>query len=209
MPFNPNIPRTPEEVTNAARLLVRTVGLQNLEVKIWDGTIPSQDERNVIPIPPQSSIKNKIGNIAVSNLIIKSKDYFDIDGNLVTSFNEDVIIDTVLFDVSRQKNIVTTDIQGRDEPVIEYIAGGSKTINMKCLLSGRNGEYPIDQMANLLQAVNASVELEVQSWFLDQFGIKTIVFTGDMYPTNEGSISYQIVELQAISTTPVELKLSK
>ena len=206
--FNPNIPRNEEEAYNAARLLVRSAGLQNVEVAIFKGQIPTQDQRNVIPTPPQSNIKNKFG-IAVSNLIIKARDYFDIDGNLVTSFNEDVIIDNVLFDVSRQKNIVTTDIQGKDEPVIEYIAGGSKTINMKCFLPGRNGEYPIDQMANLLPAVNASVELEVQSWFLDQFGIKTIVLTGDMYPTNQGSESYQIVELQAISTTPVELKLTK
>lgn len=206
--FNPNIPRNEEEAYNAVRLLVRSAGLQNVEVAIFKGQIPTQDDRNVIPLPPQSNIKNKFG-IAVSNLIIKARDYFDIDGNLVTSFNEDVIIDNVLFDVSRQKNIVTTDIQGKDEPVIEYIAGGSKTINMKCFLPGRNGEYPIDQMANLLPAVNASVELEIQSWFLDQFGIKTIVFTGDMYPTNQGSESYQIVELQAISTTPVELKLTK
>ena len=206
--FDPNIPKNQEEAYNAARLLIRTVGLQNVEVAIFKGQIPTQDQRNVIPTPPQSSIKNKFG-IAVSNLIIKARDYFDIDGNLVTSFNEDVIIDNVLFDVSRQKNIVTTDIQGRDEPVIEYIAGGSKTINMKCFLPGRNGEYPIDQMANLLPAINASVELEIQSWFLDQFGIKTIVFVGDMYPTNQGSESYQIVELQAISTTPVELKLTK
>ena len=206
--FNPNIPRNEEEQVNAARLLVRSAGLQNVEVAIFKGQIPTQDQRNVIPTPPQSNIKNKFG-IAVSNLIIKARDYFDIDGNLVTSFNEDVIIDNVLFDVSRQKNIVTTDIPGRDEPVIEYIAGGSKTINMKCFLPGRNGEYPIDQMANLLPAINASVELEIQSWFLDQFGIKTIVFVGDMYPTNQGSESYQIVELQAISTTPVELKLTK
>ncbi len=206
--FNPNIPRNGEEAYNAVRLLVRSAGLQNVEVAIFKGQIPTQGDRNVIPLPPQSNIKNKFG-IAISNLIIKARDYFDIDGNLVTSFNEDVIIDNVLFDVSRQKNIVTTDIQGKDEPVIEYIAGGSKTINMKCFLPGRNGEYPIDQMTVLLPAVNASVELEVQSWYLDMFGIKTIVLTGDMYPTNQGSESYQIVELQAISTTPVELKLTK
>jgi len=208
MEFEPII--TPqEEFTNVQRLLIRTAGLQNAQVAIFKGAIPSNGNREKLALPPQSGDKSSFG-VSLSTLTITFPSYFDNQG----VFNDNsslgkVTFDTVLFDVERQKNIITTPIQGRNGTIKEYIADTDWAVNIKIIISGANGEFPKNKLEDLLICLNAPVELEVESWYLLQFGINSIVATGDAYKLDEGGISYQVINIQAISDTPVELILNK
>ena len=206
MEFKPII-TTQEGAENATRLLIRQGGAVS-QVALFKGLIPSQKTKQSLPSVTQGSDKNKLNN-SVSNLIITLPTYTDSNGVLNDNAKEKIIFDTVIFDIERQKNIIRTPIQGRNGTIKEYIADDDWAINIKIILAGQNGEYPKNQLTDLLTALNAPVELEVESWFLDQFGIKSIVCMGDSYPVQEGSISYQVVNISAISEQPIELKISK
>lgn len=116
-------------------------------------------------------------------------------------------IDTCLFIVNMVKNIIKTDIQGREGSVKEYISLGDYKINVKGLCVGKNGEYPYDQVAVLNQYLKLPIAIPVTSWYLNNlFGITEIVIDGEpTFPQIEGGQSQQAFEFSALSDRPVEL----
>ena len=113
-------------------------------------------------------------------------------------------------EVSRDNNVVTTDIQGRDNSVIEYISKKSWRINVKGrILSQERDVYPRRAVDNLITALDANRSLRVTSWYLNMCGIYNIVIMKKSFPQEEGSQEYQRFEFDAIADSPVNLYLKK
>jgi hypothetical protein len=115
-------------------------------------------------------------------------------------------IQTVLFEVDQQRNIVTTTVQGRNGTVKEYISDGDYAVSLRGLLVDPDPyTYPAQQMQELMDRLRLPQSLVAVSGFLQLFQIYNLVITGYRFFQIEGFQNVQAFELQCISDTPVEL----
>ena len=118
-------------------------------------------------------------------------------------------IDTVLYDINQTKEIIKTKIQGRSGTVKEYIADGDFVINIKGVITGDNGVYPMDDVNYLADMLSLPIALKINSDLLATFGIFQVVVESYHIPQIEGGQSQQPFEINCISDRPVELQIQQ
>ena len=144
--------------------------------------------------PSDQSIFSYLGTLVFSDMLIKQED------------GQYMHLDTVLFEVSQRKNIVTTTVAGRSGTIKEYISDGDFDIKIRGSLSSKfTNSYPIEDVRKLKQILKIPQALEVACDFLQLFDIYNIVVTGYSIPQVEGYQNLQFFDIDAISDTPVEL----
>jgi hypothetical protein len=95
----------------------------------------------------------------------------------------EIVITECVMTITQTRNIVTTALQGRNGTVKEYISDGDYQIEVAAAIQpptdgGRftpADRYPTDELAALLSMFRAPETIEVQSDFLELFGIKSAV----------------------------------
>jgi hypothetical protein len=191
-----DVPQNPQQALDMQKLLIRSVGRQNVKTIVYN--IPEAPEKD------KELYKSQIGTNVFSNLEIKGQSYLYKQETF--SF-EDIRVDTVLFRVDMQKNIIATPIQGRNGTVKQYISDKDYLVSISGIITGLNGIYPIDGVTNLLKILKAPIALQINSWYLQLFDIYNLVV--DSYELNqeEGGQSYQIFRMNCVSDQPVEIKL--
>lgn len=112
---------------------------------------------------------------------------------------EDLILDTVLIDVSMRKNIVTTPIQGRNGTVKEYISDGDYEVKIRGAVTSADFAYPRVFVRDLHEILKQSELLNVVSDFLLLYDIKELVVTDYSFPQREGFQNMQLFEISCIS----------
>ena len=225
------IPATQAQADTTAKMIIQSYGLAAVQTAIYkpqidglvtdatkgkDNTISVNDKNFVVPKPevfsnPSTGAQSDFGTPVFSNLVLKAREYLDSEGNTVKTFKNDVVLNTVLFDVGQQKNIVTTAVQGLGGTVKEFISDGDYTLNIKGVIVGKqNGQFPLELAKDLHEALKMSAEIEVSSWYLMQvFGISNIVVTNFQYNQEMGRQRSVAFEIQALSDKPVEIRLKK
>ena len=159
------------------------------------GTTQSQDESDGTSI---------LGTPVWGRLVIKSGTYFD--SLLGQQSYPQMTFDTVLFTLTQTHHVVITQIQGRDNEVIEYIGKLSFRINCKGGIFGKNNNRPKSEIANFKTMINSNQPLIVQSnSFLSEWGISEIVILDKNIPQIAGGYNYQLFEFDAIQNTNVVL----
>ena len=128
---------------------------------------------------------------------IQGGKYRDEEGREVTF--DSIRLDTVLLTISQSKNIVTTQIQGRNGTVKEYIGMGDYNISIQGIITGTNGVYPIDAVSNLKKILVASVPLAVNSWYLQNLDIDSVVVNDFTLNQVAGGYSYQPFVITCLS----------
>lgn len=148
--------------------------------------------------------KSYLGTPIASPLRIEAGKYFDDNGNEVRY--EGLDLDIVVITVSRDKNIVITQVAGRSEPVIEYISSGSYQVTITgSLLNQKQHERPEDAIKTLSAICNASASLRVTCDYLQYFGIYELVIQRENFAMRPGFLNQQPFELNCISVKPFEL----
>jgi len=160
--------------------------------------------------------RSLFGTPVYSNLEIPKGEYTDLDGNIIQF--EGIRIDTVMFDVSQERNIIRTQISGRNGTVKQFISDGDFVINCTGIITGRSVEQgkafqvqnvvgvPEEEIRKLRAICSVPREIEVVSEFLDFFGITTVVINQPSYSQKEGSRGEIIFQMQMYSDEPIELK---
>lgn len=162
-----------------------------------------QAQENTMPVLGYG----ELGFPIYSNLIISADSYQDNQGNVIGKFDE-IRLDCVIIEMDNENNLVTTDIQGRNTTIIEYISSKSWTINITGrLLAKQPGVYPQEDVSNLITALNSNKALRITSWFLNMAGIYQIAIKKKSIHQEEGSQEYQKFDFEAIADRPVLLKL--
>lgn len=204
-----NIPQTSEQATNQAGLLIRTFGLSAIDKVFYKPAIDSLVANLPKNSTPSTGTVSYFNRPVFSNLVFKARDYYNNDNELVTTWDRDVVLDTVLFDVGQTKNIVTTQVQGRNGTIKEYISDGDFAINIKGLLvSNTNNQFPYTAYEELLKALYCNTEIEIQSWILTElYGIKYIVIQNFEILQEVGKQTTVPFEIQALSDIPTEIIL--
>lgn len=177
-------------------LIVKTFAIPAATIDIYKGRISSA-------IPDVSPIKRKsrLGTMIFSDL------HFD-NINLPEGLTAHIPIDTALFTVNQTKNIVVTNIQGRDGSIKEYMGLSDYNINIKGTICGENGVYPYEQFENLIKFLTFDQSIGVFSKYLnDVFNIQELVII--KYDLPQESQSFQKFEIDCLSDKPVEVLISE
>ncbi|VDH05784.1 DUF6046 domain-containing protein [Bergeyella zoohelcum] len=122
-----------------------------------------------------------------------------------------------LISINMEKNIVTTALQGRNGTIKEYISDGDYNITVDAGVSTyqvQNEEneidisYPIDTVKELQELLALPEALEVQSDFLDIFGIDSTVVKSFSLQQETHS-NRQSINIQMLSDRAYEIKLKE
>lgn len=145
----------------------------------------------------------------------------DLEGrNWLTSLavafgSKKIELDECIISVNQEKNIVVTALQGRNGTIKEYISDGDYQISVVAAVSSYKEkaddyeaslEYPEDKVRQLTELLQLPETLNVQSDFLDVFGIKSVVVTGFSLEQETHS-NRQAFQIQMLSDLPYEIKL--
>lgn len=115
-------------------------------------------------------------------------------------------LQTVLLEVSQEKNIITTSVQGRNGTVKEYISDGDFRVIIRGALVGQDPYlYPEDQVRRLKDLCKLQKSIEVTSPLLQLFEIYNLVIQSYNFPQKEGFQNVQLFELSTLSDAPLEL----
>lgn len=156
------------------------------------------------------------GTPVFSNFEIKAGEYTDLEGNIIQF--EGIRIDNIMFDVTQERNIVRTQISGRNGTIKQFISDGDLVINCNGELTGRTVQEnngfslswlvgaPEEEVRKLKAITSVPREIEVISEFLDFFNVTTVVISQPSFSQKEGSREGILFQMQMYSDTPIELK---
>lgn len=159
--------------------------------------------------PTLSELKELEGQTWLTSLALR---YVDVNKRVVKEF----IFNECLISLNMEKNIVTTPLQGRNGTIKEYVSDGDYNISIDAGVSTytieQNGEYnidyPKDAVKELKDILSLPETLEVQSDFLEIFGIKSAVVKAFSLQQETHS-NRQSINIQMLSDEPYEIKLKE
>jgi Domain of unknown function (DUF6046) len=161
-------------------------------------------------VPPSGQLDKPLyygdlGTPIFSNLEIQGGSYTDEFGKQVTFAG--ITIDTILYTVNQSKEIVKTIMQGRPGSVKEYICDGDYNILISGIITGGNGLHPYDAVSQLKAILDAPVALNINSKYLQNLGIYSIVVEDYTIGQSVGSMGQQPFNITAVSDVPVILQI--
>jgi len=184
----------------ATELLTRHFVMQNVKV-----IMPSKQNFNIGEgnASDKELYKSSLGTPVLTDLTFEEGSYKVQDGRTF-AFVKNVQA-TVLITLQQTKKIVKTEIQGRDGTVKEYIGMGDYAVTINGILTGNNGQFPIDQLQLLKAVLIAPIAINVTSRYLQLFDIYQIVVESFNIGQQEGGYSYQPFTINAVSDEAVKL----
>lgn len=184
-------------------LLAKTFGVNALQTDIYKGKIRSENP-DVSPIKRISSL----GTSIFSDL--KFADAYKKTSTGTQLITHKFPIDTVLIDVSQSKNIIKTQISGRDGTIKEYLGMGDYQISIKGIIAGARGVYPVEAVDNLLEFLTLNFSVGIISTYLNErYNIDEIVIIDYDVKQSEGEYNMAKFEITAISDYPVEVLIQQ
>lgn len=196
---NYNVPKKIENPLNLNTVkkdiskLVDYAGLKGLKILDAQSSPYVINEGDTMDVPLDKFV-SKMGTIVYSNLIINA--IHDVNGNLIF---DDYRIDDCLMQVSQSKKIVTTEIQGKDGTVKEYIGLDDFQIQITGRITGSYGVYEKELVRILKKILSLGQPLAVSSWWLQNLDITDIVVKDFNFDQNEGEYSTQYFTITALS----------
>ena len=190
--------------------LAKAFGLGALRVKYYKSRVNEEEQDEDTP-----TTTSYLGTPIFANIIFIPGEYKDNKGEIIQygqilkndETNENFVINTVLIDVSQQKQIIKTEIQGVGGTVKEYISKGDYQITIRgALVSESSVMYPTTQVQQLKEYLEAETSIGIASRFLDDiFDIQSIVVESFDFPQVEGTQNQQLFSISAVSDEPIEL----
>ena len=183
-------------------------GLQKDARRFAPGNNPyvGQIDSAIIWDDPIFDKRTDFGTPVWVDVTFNSVTYSDATGK--ETITPKITFQAILISVSFPRNIVKTEIQGRNGTVKEYIGEGDAQISFRGIITGNNGHYPIAEVAELMKLIKAPVAIPVISTYLQTMDIDSVIFEDRNLEQEEGGYSYQTFSLNAISDTPQELKIT-
>lgn len=196
-------------VANSAVVgLANFAGLKNIKIQDAQDSPYTKDEvQKGFKTGDQQSPKfiSKLGSVVYSNIIFNAGVILGENG--VADVWNDFRIDDVLIMVSQSKKIITTEIQGRDGTVKEYIGLDDYQIQFIGRLNGSYNVNPKDLTKELKLILSSGQPLEVTSWYLQNLDITDIVIKDFNFGQTEGEYSTQYFTINALSDKRFEAKI--
>lgn len=186
------------------KYIIRGIGLQVVDQSLYkagiDAVMLKQD-----PAGRDKPLYNsQLGTPVFGDFTV---DPFNYTTDGVTFFVPGVKLYTIIIEVTKGKNIVTTPIQGLKGTVKEYISDGDDIVIISGIIAGQNGIFPYKEVNDLNKLVEAPVAFKVISRWLQNLNIDSLVINGADIPQMPGGYSYQEFKLYCVSDIPIELNI--
>tara|TARA_R110002111_G_scaffold140072_4_gene206030 strand:- start:826 stop:1458 length:633 start_codon:yes stop_codon:yes gene_type:complete len=121
---------------------------------------------------------------------------------------EDYLFDSAFVEISRQKNIVITNVQGRDTSVKEFINNGDFTIAVTGIIAQKEIGYPKDLVSHFNEFMSYKGSIPIIHEVLNMLGINEIVITDYSLPADNLANAQQY-SFNAINEVPALLRLEE
>lgn len=213
-----NIPpiNTKTVPTQTNPIVIKSAPINNIirAYNMTHGTTVKQSEQNPYEGKVESFTKDvsklpasPLGTPVMQNITFGSVTYTDfITKQTITT--KALTLINILLTVSQAKKIITTEIQGRNGTVKEYIGMDDYEININGIIAGDNGIHPKEDINSLMSMLTARVTTPVTCEYLQNLGIHQIVIKDFTLQQDAGGVSYQNFSITALSDIPVNLILS-
>lgn len=119
---------------------------------------------------------------------------------------EDYLLESAIVSVTRQRKIITTELQGRDSDVFEFISNGNFEISVTGLICQPQVGYPKKLVSEFNRYVTEKKAIKVIHEALNNLGIFELVITDYSLPATP-FINGQQYSFNAASHVPLELQL--
>lgn len=184
------------------------VGIHNNQITTYD--TPLNGSMASDGFTTLSGDKSKLGTYVYTNLIFPATNgYSGTDNNPGIPATPRIVINDCLVKVSQTKRLVTTDIQGRDQSVVEYIGMSNYVVQVTGRLTGDYKINPKQETRDLKNLLTLPQPLVVVSWWLQNLGIDWLVITDFEFPQTEGEYSTQYFSFNAFSDRPLEVQITQ
>jgi hypothetical protein len=120
---------------------------------------------------------------------------------------DDINEPSAVFRVSHKKIIVKNYVNTRPGSIKEFITPDDFVIECGILLNGSNLLYP-DAVSNFIVMLESNQSIEINSWFLQQFGITDIVIEEYDMPQAKGNLNNQGIFIKMLSDSPLILNFN-
>lgn len=191
--------------TSAVFGLANFAGINNIKIMDAQNSPYVVDPATAQDVPLQK-FTSKLGTVVYSNIIFNAGVILDVNGIVVDSW-DDFRIDDVLLTVSQSKKIITTEIQGRDGTVKEYIGLDDFQVQITGRLNGNYNVNPKELTRQLKKILSAGQPLEITSWYLQNLDITDVVVKDFNFGQTEGEYSTQYFTVNALSDKRFEAKI--
>lgn len=200
----------PRELANQGKLIIKSFGLSALKPKFY--VITDTEKLAIENAARQEGNRNKshsaFGLPVFDVLSFGAKQYETLDKEKITV--KEFALGLALLEVTQQKQIIATAIQGRNGSVKEYIADGDFQITIRGILSSNAQDvFPEDDLNSLIEFCNIPESITVGSDYLARFGITDIVITNYHFTQDEGMRNVQRFTIECLSDTPFEINKKK
>jgi hypothetical protein len=154
--------------------------------------VPDKDYLEIEVFPEDEDSSSQFGTPILEKIILKGGNYktFEIkDGVPVVkqvSYAAYEFEGWPMIDVSQDKVIVTTPINGRDGTVKEYIYTDDHQVTIRGLLIGDGNAYPYDARRNLTNMFKINNAYAVESRLLNEMGVLSLVIKSIQFNELEG-----------------------
>lgn len=110
---------------------------------------------------------------------------------------------TALVNLSSDKNLVLTQVSGRDYSRKELVSNGDLNFSVSGRITSKIPDiYPSSEVQKLRQILQYKGIVEINNEFLDQWGIKKIVIKSFNFPSSEGNKAIQEYSFEAVGIQP-------
>ena len=112
----------------------------------------------------------------------------------------EITLPTTLCTVSQNKNIIQTEIEGRDGTIKEYIGQDDYNIEINGVLTAvYNGQSPLTDVVLLKRILDIKEPIDVTNGYLNRFGIFHLVIKDYTFNQEAGGYSKQDFSITAVS----------
>lgn len=150
-----------------------------------------------------------LGTLVFDNLTIPDGRYTQLSnqGTIETIPYTGLTIDTIVFEASQQKNIVKTEIAGREGAVKEYITSNDTAITMRgAIVNSFNLAYPRTDVLNFINILKVPQQIRVESKFInDILGFEFITIESWNLITTPGMRNVQAFTVTAVNDVSPEI----
>jgi len=136
------------------------------------------------------------GRPVFSDLVLKRDD----------NDKDEIRLISAMLTVEQRKNIVKTNLTGRNGSILEYISMGSYEVTIEGSVNNENLKgYPKDQVDALARMLEEPMALKVISEYLMMFGIYYLAIDSYRFKQNPHSETSQDLYIKCISDEMLEL----
>lgn len=196
------------ELEGQAKLILKGAGLAALKPKFFNiDYVKAAREEGTYELSPRYGYDKKGGMFGLpiwDTVTLVSPAYTDDNGSPIPS--QRMTLDLALIEVSNDRNIVKTQVAGRNGTVKEYMSDGDNGVTIRGSLVSDTANLPPIELLEAFQFITSvPVTLTVESNFLEYMRVFDLVIDKPILRQRLGARNIIDYELHCSSDLPFEI----